>query len=84
MRSARRDWCLDCKRYDGRDGNLSGWRVAGLLKDTYKWRRGGDVEEAVVTFNEQFSAWLDRVTVVRGLESDECKHFHTSFFSLRW
>lgn len=84
MRAARRDWCLSCMRYDGRDGKLSGGRVAGLLRDTYKWRRRGDVEEAVAMFNEQFAAWLDRVTVVRGLESDACKHSHTSFFSLRW
>lgn len=58
--------------------------MAGLLKDTAKWRRSGDVEEAVVTFNEQFSAWLNRATVVRGLDKDPCTHYHTSFFSLRW
>lgn len=84
MRAARRDWCLKCQRYDGRDGKLSGWRVAGLLKDTAKWRRGGDVEKVVVEFNERFSSWLDRATVVRGLDRDNCVHYHTSSFSLRW
>lgn len=84
MRAARAAWCLSCKVYDGRDGKLSGGRVAGLLRDTSKWRRSGEVEQAVALHKEQFSAWLDRATVVRGLDKDPCKHYHTSFFSLRW
>lgn len=84
MRSQRRGWCLQCKRYDGHEGSVSEDRMAGWLKAVTRWRQSEKVQSQVEEFEEQFGAWLDRAATVRGVVGEPCSHFHTGFFALRW